>query len=155
MQRQLELANRPSVGIDTIDVRYRGISKEGVVLSPNYFAQAMDMDFYVAIKNLGPVPAENYLATWKILVAGAEQPVDKRALPTPIFPGSTKKLAGHLGEKEYADVVHSAKSLVLDITIRYDGPVANQHYEYCQREEFAPYLNGFIDLGPTCAQKTQ
>ncbi len=30
MQRQLELANRPSVGIDSLDVRYRGISKDGV-----------------------------------------------------------------------------------------------------------------------------
>jgi hypothetical protein len=73
----------------------------------------------------------------------------------PIFPGNFKKLAGHVGEKEYADVVRGTKSLVPDITIRYEGPVANQHYEYCQREQFAPYLNGFIDFGPTCDQKTQ
>ena len=51
----------------------------------------------------------------------------------PIFPGNFKKLAGHVGEKEYADVVRGTKSLVPDITIRYEGPVANQHYEYCQK----------------------
>ena len=113
------------------------------------------MDFHAHIKNFGPVPETNYLATWKIFVNGVQQqPHTITGSPmfskrSTIFPTQVGSLFGSSGTQGYSDLKNGA-ILVVEVTVEYSGPTGD--YKECRREIYSVEEVGFLDLGPTCSE---
>ena len=79
-----DLTNRPYVGLDAIAITYGQRDKNGRFIMAPKLETAERMDFHPRIKNFGPVPARNYMATWKMFVNGVPQPASE-IFGSPVF----------------------------------------------------------------------
>ena len=65
--------------------------------------------------------------------------------PSTLFPNQSVFLTGKIGRLDYPMVMNGTKPLMLEIFGSYDGP--SGHYEYYEKEQFAPNYNAFFNLG--------
>ena len=59
-------------------------------------------------------------------------------------------LTGSVGTPYYQDVMIGNKVFTLEITTEYDGP--NDHYTYCEKQQFDPTISRFMNFGPSCSK---
>jgi hypothetical protein len=138
----VETANRPYVGVNGTNIVYLGTG--GRTAFPTQETQAMR--FLVAIKNFGPIPGTSVKSGWRVWVGGVARP--QKGTPSKdgtFYPGKTVYMTGGIGGAEFSDVIGGREQLVLEVSVRYAGPKGN--YEECEREQFLPSANGFMNLG--------
>ena len=144
--------NRPYVG-SKMAVGFAWTDANGVFqTSMKSTREATMMDINALFQNYGPVPGTNFKGSWRVFLDGVEQPTINKAadLPSTIYPTQTKLLPAQIGPPVYKDITTGSKTLIIDVTVNYDGP--NGHYTECEREQYAPELGNFFDLGPRCSQ---
>jgi len=144
-------ANRPYVGVSGISIKHLKKDNTGAlqgVDKPDKDTHWLNIG--VEIKNFGPVPGTNYKSDWEVFIAGVPGrgvgAVDE--VPTTIFPGESLFKDAQIGETDYPAVMDGTKSLMLNLSIEYDGPAG--HYKQCSKQDFLPMINGFLDRGPDC-----
>ena len=146
-RKDFEASNRPYVGTEEIGIEYLEHGEHGATIhSRAAAAKTFEMHFNPAITNFGRVPGKNFTARWKTYVD--DELIPTRALkdnPSTIYPTETVHLDGSIDGDRLKDVLAERKRLIAYITITYDGP-SGQHQE-CQKHQFDPVLNSFIDLG--------
>lgn len=144
-------ANRPYVGTDVF-VRFLSIGKNGTrTVTPQPTKDTVDMEINGRAKNWGPVPGTNFVGDWNVLVAGVQMQGQKiPSAPVTIFPTQDKLLFGDLGSGNYPFITNGTKTLIVEMTVKYDGP--SGHYDYCEKYQYAPDVAAFADLGPICSQ---
>ncbi len=147
-------ANRPYVGVEGIKVMYLG-KWDGVHPRNMTEIPASDtelMDFRAQIKNFGPVPSINSRVNWRIFMNGVEEKIEKTIPDSPfkIFPAQIVYLSGQIGTADYPLLMNGRKTLAVEVTVEYDGP--SVHDKECTKQQFAPNLNAFYDLGPRCTK---
>jgi hypothetical protein len=143
-------ANRPYVGVNGLEISHVGKSASGQVISSPVRTDETSVLHYAAqIKNFGPVPGTNCVATWKIFVAGVEQYSERLPdRPYTIFPGQPVRLSAVIGTRDYPAVMSEEKALEVEVTVEYDGP--SNHYKECAKYQYTPEFNDFLNLGPLC-----
>ncbi len=138
-------AYRPYIGVNGIE-RVYGNATRPMKVTQNPTPETTVMDFKVNMKNFGPVPGVNYTVDWKVSV-GDEHKVSPTIpnRPTTVFPGQDVYVTGQIGLKDYPYVALGEKLLVIEITIKYDGPTGPS--EICNKQQYNPNNNAFFDLG--------
>ncbi len=142
-----DLAYRPYVGTDGISLTYawsdaKGATQVSVVRVP----QAKVILFNANVKNFGPVPGTHYVGKWRVFLGGTELPANKVLdAPLTIFPSQTMHFEGRIGSPYYSSIISGETQLVIEITVEYDGP--SGHYKECDKQQFAPNNNAFMNLG--------
>lgn len=144
-------ANRPYVGVNEVDVAPVGKQPTGKpVMSGTKTKETNALVFRAQIKNFGPVPGTNFLARWRIFVAGVQRLGQKKVpdLPSTIFPSQSFYLKGGITGPDYPAIISGEKTLTIEVTVEYDGP--SGHYKECNKNQYAPDINAFLNLGPMC-----
>lgn len=132
-QRIFVFSNRP----------YVGISRVGVINNPK--EHVMGIQF--GIKNFGAVPGTRFSSEGGLWIDGSKIPTEKIPdRPMTIFPGEEMNLAAEIGGDTYGKLMAGTSTMICRISIRYSGPSGT--YTYCDKQQFAPDVGGFLDLGP-------
>lgn len=145
-------ANRPYVGVNAVGVIHAGTHEVGEPVSSKIQTkETTNLNFEVETKNFGLVPGINYFHSWRMFVDGVPQPghgIPDR--PKTIFPGQSLWLKGGVGSRDYPVIMSGEKMLVIEVTVEYDGP--SGHYKECNKLQYAPNVNAFMNLGPMCTK---
>jgi hypothetical protein len=135
-------ANRPYIGVNTIQFVYFG---DDAVPRDRPNKDTNQLAFKAEIKNFGAVPGGDFAPTWKVFIGGVRAYNEGiPATPSILFPGQVAYLSANTGN-EYTAIVTGKKELVVEVTIQYSGPSAS--YQYCEKHQYSPVLNGFMGLG--------
>ena len=114
-----------------------------------------ELHFEAQFKELGPVPALNFTADWKIFLDGVEQGGREGTIPakpSTLYPGAPPvSLNGWLHGVDAQKVFSGKSSLELEVTISFSGSDPNQKYKECEKMRYDAPAIGFFDLGPTCS----
>jgi hypothetical protein len=130
-------AYRPYIGCDGINATFY----------PKAGPQATDMYFRAGIKNFGPVPGTDFIATWEVFfdghpIVGVPKIPDS---PYTLFPGQYAFLEARVGSENFRAFISGTKSLVIKVKEEYSGPQG--HQKDCQKYQFIPIVNQFATLG--------
>ena len=140
-QRTFTESVRPFVGI--FDVQKTRFDAAGAVTLD--LTKAASMTFHVQLKNFGPL-ATNYVPKWRVFANDKEIRVRGGASnPATFFPGETSYFVGSAGPPYYEQIMNKKIIMSFEVTFSYDGPT--QHYEYCEKRQYDPDVDGFIVLG--------
>jgi hypothetical protein len=143
-------ANRPYVGFSGMSYSY--VDKERkpdgtYILTERPTNTSDSLIFQAKIKNFGPLPGLTFSDDWKITFGGKVPPNSPRIGPGifTLYPTQEVALPGIVGPADFPDLMNGNKQLVIEITVQYDGP--SGHYTDCNKEQFAPTVNGFFNVG--------
>ncbi len=154
--RQAESAqasNRPYVGFSGMGLSYidKDRRPDGTLIQSQFPTKtSVSLAIQGKIKNYGPLPGLNFRGDWKVIVGGVEQKGSK--IPdtaSTIYPTQEIILPGTIGTNDYGPIMRGEKALIVQVNVAYDGPAG--HYGECKKQQFAPDVNGFFDLG-NCSQ---
>jgi hypothetical protein len=142
-------ANRPYVGVAGMVFEYVDKARKpdgSLILSHSPTSTSNSLAIPGRVKNYGPIPGLNFKVDWKVIIGGVIRGGDKIPGNTStIYPTQEIILPGTIGPDDFKWIMHGDKTLIAEITMAYDGP--GGHYNECDKQQFTPDVNGFVDLG--------
>jgi hypothetical protein len=147
-QKTFDAAQRPYIGINTVESSYHSRSDSGEDVVADRPSKKTDgMAYQIDIKNFGPVPGTNFRTSPKAWFGGREVANSGTipSSPPTMFPGQYISLKGQVANDDYKALMSKTKILIFQVRLGYDGPSA--HYGYCEKWQYDPSMAGFFELG--------
>jgi hypothetical protein len=145
-QRTYETSQRPYIGDEGINCQLLTTGKNGEPEVAKSADRTDGMNISASIKNFGPVPGSNFIASWRLFLNDVEQKT-KRIPDTPrtLYPSQWVELRGGYQGDDYQRLKNGTTTLEIEVTVGYDGPTG--HYSECMRHRYMRENGQFFNLG--------